>query len=761
MKRLSNLFSFFLFNLLAFNSFCQTTPISGIINSYTAVNAITLNGCQTSITVNSTAGFLVGDTVMIIQMKGASIDSTSTTSTFGNVSSLNAAGRYELFGIDNITGLQISFNGMLNTNYDINGFVQLVKIPVYNSANVIAPLSCSPWNGQTGGVISFIVKDTLTLNADINADGKGFRGGNISNNPDGSCGSISNGFYYDLNQPGLSWITGGAMKGEGISTLSTLRLAGKGHLANGGGGGNKHNTGGGGGSNYTTGGKGGNELQGCTVAGNGGLGGEAIAYASAAYKLLVLGGGGGCGDYNNNVGSDGTNGGGIVLIKAPTIVGNNHTISTNGADNLVLAGGISDGAGGGGAGGTLMIETQNYSGNLNMYANGGHGGDQGPGSFYGCSGPGGGGGAGIIMISGGGLPPNVSTQMNPGTSGLIQNPSFTCYNTPYGASDGLASAVSFIPNIAIQYVAVSSGGTLVNLGPDTLLCEGQTLLLHASVPFVSYSWQNSSSDSTFLVTSSGTYHVTTVNAAGCVSSDTINVNYISTVLNLGNDTTLCDGETLMLSTPFTAGTTYDWQDHSNLNSFLVTQAGTYWLTIANAGCTASDTIDISYQLNPTVDLGNDTIVCPNTMITLNAFTPNATYLWQNNTTNSTLNTNQAGLYWVEVTVDHCSDRDSMMIVNKDSNCNCNVYIPNAFSPNNDLNNDEFRLVNTDQIELVLFRIYNRWGQLVFETDNEKNGWNGMFKSTPAENGTYFYLVQYRCMLTNTEMNIKGDINLLR
>ena len=130
--------------------------------------------------------------------------------------------------------------------YTPSGNVQLIKVPAYNDADVTATLKAQEWNGSTGGVLVLFVADTLYLHANIDVSGTGFRGGSISNNPDGGCGNNNiNGYYYNVNQGGNSWLVGGAEKGEGIATLNALKRGGKGKLANGGGGGNKHNTGGG------------------------------------------------------------------------------------------------------------------------------------------------------------------------------------------------------------------------------------------------------------------------------------------------------------------------------------------------------------------------------------------------------------------------------------------------------------------------------------------------------------------------------------
>ena len=90
-----------------------------------------------------------------------------------------------------------------------------------------------------------------------------------------------------------------------------------------------------------------------------------------------------------------------------------------------------------------------------------------------------------------------------------------------------------------------------------------------------------------------------------------------------------------------------------------------------------------------------------------------------------------------------------------------MFVPNAFSPNGDGHNDEFRLLHTDNIELIRFNIYNRYGELVFTTDYPGSAWDGKYKGVDAEIGNYYYLVQYRCGYNAKETLLKGDLTLLR
>ncbi|MCI5054663.1 MAG: carbohydrate binding domain-containing protein, partial [Flavobacteriales bacterium] len=112
-------------------------------------------------------------------------------------------------------------------------------------------------------------------------------------------------------------------------------------------------------------------------------------------------------------------------------------------------------------------------------------------------------------------------------------------------------------------------------------------------------------------------------------------------INLGNDTNLCTGQSLLLDATI-AGATYVWQNGSTNNTFNVTTSGTYYVDVSHQGCLYTDTINVSIINNPTIFLGNDTTICSNPGLTLDASSVSGTYLWSDGSTNPTLLANAAG-----------------------------------------------------------------------------------------------------------------------
>ena len=388
----------------------------------------------TAAKLDNVSGLAYGNTVLLIQMKGASIITTNDIN-FGNVSSLNYAGNYEVATICSVSNDTVYFFNEVLNDYDVNYKVQLVKFGEYYSANVIGTVKAQSWNNTTGkgGVLAIRVEEDLTLNAPLFADSTGYKGGNFYLHTTTFCSPSASLYSYN---PTSGSTANGAYKGEGVADVAPLINGGRGAPANGGGGGNFHNNGGGGGANLSPGGNGGGNFSttGCT--GNWrGIGGKALS--SSGGTKIFLGGGGGAGHANGTVQPfGGGNGGGIIIVLAKNIIGNGYKISANGQAGRSTS---YDGAAGGGAGGTIIMDvTGGYSGSLNIEANGGNGGNEDDdNSLNRCYGAGGGGSGGVLYFNG--SLPAVTTYDTAGTAGI--NMDVNGCGTPQPAFNGTNGSI--------------------------------------------------------------------------------------------------------------------------------------------------------------------------------------------------------------------------------------------------------------------------------------------------------------------------------
>jgi PKD repeat protein len=463
-----------LFSLLSISAFSQT-QISGIINYYAAATAYDL--CTNELSINSTLGFEADMKVIIIQMQGAQIN-TSNDGSFGNITALGQTGKYEKGEIQSITANGIILKNLLVNSYDYNGKVQIVSVPVYESAYVNDELTAIAWNGTTGGVLAVEVSGQMILDANIDVSGKGFRGGtaSVANN---NCTWLTNANNYSYDQS--DWR--GAQKGEGVAVANAGQEHGRGAQANGGGGGNDHNSGGGGGSNISSGGQGGDNNEPSFFGCDGtfpGIGGKAL---TASSDRIFMGGGGGAGHENNGVGTDGGNGGGIVFIIADEFAGLGYSIKANGENAETAAG---DGAGGGGGGGTIVFHAQTASGH-HFEVEGGNGGTADNTNADRCLGPGGGGSGGRILASSN--IPVAPLGLSGGSAGLSINSS-SCGNGFNGATDGNNGVIGILDSLLMGNITFSL--PIIISQPEALVvCEGElfSILIETEGVDLTYQWQ--------------------------------------------------------------------------------------------------------------------------------------------------------------------------------------------------------------------------------------------------------------------------------
>lgn len=437
MNKLSILLLFYFFSY----SVQAQTDLSGVINDYAVVTDIAVDDCSVQLSIDDASVFSIGDKIVLMKMQGAQIDA-SNNADFGNVTAMNSTGFYEINEISTIDGNDLTLRYRLKyDDYMVNiGRLQIIRMPVYDNAEVVGTLTADAWNGNTGGVLALEVTGQLRMNADMDVSGLGFRGGIAKTAASNNCTWVfqQDDYYYDTE----NWR--GSAKGEGIAAFINEKEHGRGAQANGGGGGNDHNSGGGGGANVSTGGAGGENDEPTTFGCKGrnpGIGGKAITDLE---DRVFLGGGGGAGHENNEVATDGANGGGIVILIVNEFYPVGFSIRANGASALDGGG---DGGGGGGAGGTILLDVQTIESVINLETTGGDGGLINNSNSDRCHGPGGGGSGGRMSTNLMVTDPFSATLVG-GLAGQSIN-STSCSDGPNGAQDGTGGSFETLTSLII------------------------------------------------------------------------------------------------------------------------------------------------------------------------------------------------------------------------------------------------------------------------------------------------------------------------
>ena len=191
------------------------------------------------------------------------------------------------------------------------------------------------------------------------------------------------------------------------------------------------------------------------------------------------------------------------------------------------------------------------------------------------------------------------------------------------------------------------------------------------------------------------------------------------------------------------------------------QAGHTWLILTTAPDGSSGIIDSFCRncndttlANCAINLGGDRSLCVGETVLLDATTADATYLWQDNSTDPTFSVSEQGTYWVRVTKSNCTAMDSVHIAF--NVCLVPLELPNVFTPNQDGQNDLLVPLSTQGIVSMQTTIRNRWGQVVYATDIPSIRWDGH----GAPEGTYFWVVSYVDVEGNRK-SAEGYVTLLR
>jgi len=314
---------------------------------------------------------------------------------------------------------------------------------------------------------------------------------------------------------------------------------------------------------------------------------------------------------------------------------------------------------------------------------------------------------------------------------------------------------------------------VVNAGNDITICEGDKTVLMGNSNASTFSWSPSvglsnpgalQSDASPVVT---TAYVLTATQGGCTRKDTVTVavNKAPTATTAG-DTTICFGTDLLLSG--NGGLTFVWSpanylDNPSLQSPVFTPpskgAYTYTLHVKDAlGCTSlNKAVSNVSVIEPRVDAGRDTTIAANRPLQLTANDPSGvgfvSYVWSPSTWLSNANTKSP-----IATVDH----DIAFTVKATTASGCiatdvislkvykgiDIFVPTAFTPNGDGKNDVLQAVPIGIKQFGSFSVFNRWGEMVFQTKDPGKGWNGKINGV-LQRGVFVWIAEGVDYLGNT------------
>ena len=251
-------------------------------------------------------------------------------------------------------------------------------------------------------------------------------------------------------------------------------------------------------------------------------------------------------------------------------------------------------------------------------------------------------------------------------------------------------------------------------------------------------------------------------ASGCSDEEVLDITITTTpTITVTTPAEVCEPNTVDISNAATSDVgTLTWYSDAALTTPLVdpTQVttGTYYVGADNGGCTSSDMVNVTVNpLPPAPTAGTDSTYCTAwTLDDMTATGTGGTLNWYLDTTSSSVSTGGAYMpamtegttsYFVTETLNGCEGPASTVVITIEV---CDIFVPTAITPNGDLNNDNWEIVDLDAVYPDnTVRVFNRWGNMIFEhistpgAPYDQNRWDGTYEGIALPVGSYYYVIE--------------------
>jgi gliding motility-associated-like protein len=373
---------------------------------------------------------------------------------------------------------------------------------------------------------------------------------------------------------------------------------------------------------------------------------------------------------------------------------------------------------------------------------------------------------------------------------LFGNQGMMFYEWTGGSTD--TSIVVFLPGTYILTTTDYNGCTaatsvttsVISVFPpdinDTTICYGTSVLLSANAEG-QVVWYNSITGDSIIFTGSDyttplifdttIYYVMSLDS-GCSSGLVpVNIYLYSTSFPpvISSNSPVCEGAIIELYCDSVPGESFSWTGpdgfissaaNPQINNASLINAGNYEIVISSDSCTSpASSIVVQVIQNPDVSLPDSLyLFCVDEGILLDASYFGASYQWQDFSTSAYYNVQAGGLYWVIVNVGDCKTTDSTQVYAED--CTPVIEMPNVFTPNQDGYNDLFLPMEFEFIIENKIIIFNRWGRLMYESEDVLSGWDGTYGGRVCSDGVYFWILFYTG-IKGEQGSLNGTVTLIK
>lgn len=294
---------------------------------------------------------------------------------------------------------------------------------------------------------------------------------------------------------------------------------------------------------------------------------------------------------------------------------------------------------------------------------------------------------------------------------------------------------------------------------DTFLCSAQNITLNKELPFTNLLWSTGDTTSRLTFNKGGTYWLKSVQG-NCVRIDTfIMVEKPVPVINIG-DTFFCKNSSIILKPDNPNAYIILWDNTVKADLLSLNKGGTHSVSYSDNFCTSIKPFTVTEKSLPQFTISGKSIICEDkqekTTLTAPSFLHNTWY--PDGVATNSLTVNVSGTYWHTVTdAFGCSFTDTVKVKNA---CEPQFFMPTAFTPNND-NLNEYLNFTGKYIDYFHLQIFNRWGDLVFESNDFNAKWNGETGKLTAQSDVYYYIVNYASLANTEPQEMKGTITIIK
>ncbi|MFN8358165.1 MAG: gliding motility-associated C-terminal domain-containing protein [Spirosomataceae bacterium] len=291
----------------------------------------------------------------------------------------------------------------------------------------------------------------------------------------------------------------------------------------------------------------------------------------------------------------------------------------------------------------------------------------------------------------------------------------------------------------------------INPGPAESICANATPLSLSGATPTGGTWSGSGVSTSGVFTPNQaltgtvllTYKVTQNN---CSNQATRTINVLAApFIDLGNAKVFCENKPINLSAPELPGATYRWSTGATNSSIQPALSGTYSVTVTLGTCRGSDTVSVTVQPLPRVSLRPEIPICivENASTVLDAGSGTGyLYRWSTGEQTQKITVSNVGTYKVTVTnPEGCSTDGQSSIIDR---CEPRVFVPEVFTPNEDGHNDAMDVFAAHITDFDL-KIYNRWGEVVFATNDINEKWDGKYKGDYFPTQSYAWVITYKSL----------------